>query len=1155
MKNLLKILSRRADSQSGKLDKGTREIDQIELLISSLQEYESTLREYYKLSQTIPLSEIEAKHFEKILEYAQSDSRLSDALDCIDELTFQGLNFLEASSSDSQLRQEGLEQFISIISEAEKLGKQGKTNVWSLPASGFLVDKPILLKAACLLLLVGNIPFLINSFKPSNQMEEFQYGDANGNADIEDIESLGVSIISGVAGNAEGSGGNFQISTNSFLLGDGDSVITSSLGQDGQGNGSIILSEEGINVESSHLQIVPIDQGQLAEAQLGVQTSPIYITAPRLMLQDGAVISASAMGEGIEIRANNLTLKDGDAFQTSTFGQVNAGKVSVLKDRTRISSSATREGIADDIQAQGIIPDRTLGEERWGVTFDPTLLVRGGMADLISGGTTRGSALFHSFSEFNVNAGQRVYFGNPDDIATIFRRVTGGNLSNDTKEYVEGVNRPTLDIRAGTTVFGTPTLGPFTSPPSLGGIARTEGGGNLEIISHGGTIDISDQLLISSARGQGGKITLWGRAGIQANNSILHSTGTAGGKITLESGGGSIDTTNSLVNSGSLPTQVQNRLYSLGITLDPKIITFLNLAGSGADIELRAADDIKTDIINTGGHNLNIHADGQLQTTNSILNTGLRNGLNGAIYLRHDRGIVNLAPNSQAVDLSLNASDFIQLDQSIVEVSNGTEKPNGNIAIHTDGLILENGAIVSTSAGRERATAGSIQIDATMVEVLDSTTNSPIFSNPLFNTEFSLIAPEVVMPTALISMSGGPGNAGDIFIDTNQLLVSDSALISTASLAAKPDAGAGGNISINGREFGILSNHADNQFLTSGISVNTLTSQPTDQLQIVTPKLEITGGATISASTFSSGQGGNISITAADILVQGASPDQQIHSGIYAQSFSTENAGGIRLDTNTLNLQNQAQLVVNIDFQGKDSANLIGKARASINKIRKVQTITGDSITGTTVVERELGFGNAGNIEIRANNITLEDSGVILAEMASGEGGDINLQTTDLRLLDNSQIITNVQGETTRGNITINTELVPLLGNSDITANAWQGSGGPITIKTQGLFRSEDADITATSQRGPDFDGVVNINVELDPSQGVLNLLQGGINVSLFRGCYEAQSGGNRFLVTGQGGTAASSQEFLFDQVWQDLPTVPNQPSIVDWIERGKLLP
>lgn len=69
-----------------------------------------------------------------------------------------------------------------------------------------------------------------------------------------------------------------------------------------------------------------------------------------------------------------------------------------------------------------ITPDETLGVEQ--SKFTPQEF-----RDLIEGGAIRGSNLFHSFLEFNVNEGQNVYFANPNGIANIITRVTGSNIS------------------------------------------------------------------------------------------------------------------------------------------------------------------------------------------------------------------------------------------------------------------------------------------------------------------------------------------------------------------------------------------------------------------------------------------------------------------------------------------------------------------------------------------------------------------------------------------------------------------------------------------------------------------------------------------------------------------------------------------------------
>ncbi|HEY9610008.1 filamentous hemagglutinin N-terminal domain-containing protein, partial [Allocoleopsis sp.] len=75
-----------------------------------------------------------------------------------------------------------------------------------------------------------------------------------------------------------------------------------------------------------------------------------------------------------------------------------------------------------------ITPDATLGGESSIVT--PNVNIRGLPGDRIDGGAIRGANLFHSFQEFNVGDGQRVYFANPTGIENILSRVKGNNLSN-----------------------------------------------------------------------------------------------------------------------------------------------------------------------------------------------------------------------------------------------------------------------------------------------------------------------------------------------------------------------------------------------------------------------------------------------------------------------------------------------------------------------------------------------------------------------------------------------------------------------------------------------------------------------------------------------------------------------------------------------------
>ncbi|NEZ60000.1 filamentous hemagglutinin N-terminal domain-containing protein [Adonisia turfae] len=91
------------------------------------------------------------------------------------------------------------------------------------------------------------------------------------------------------------------------------------------------------------------------------------------------------------------------------------------------SKPSTTAELENSLIAQ-ILPDTTLGSETSIVT--PNVAINGDSADQIEGGAVRGANLFHSFQEFNVNSGQRVYFSTHSGIQNILSRITGENVSN-----------------------------------------------------------------------------------------------------------------------------------------------------------------------------------------------------------------------------------------------------------------------------------------------------------------------------------------------------------------------------------------------------------------------------------------------------------------------------------------------------------------------------------------------------------------------------------------------------------------------------------------------------------------------------------------------------------------------------------------------------
>jgi filamentous hemagglutinin family protein len=96
-----------------------------------------------------------------------------------------------------------------------------------------------------------------------------------------------------------------------------------------------------------------------------------------------------------------------------------------------------RSAIAQSV----IVPDDTLGAERSIVQLrtDGTL-----QYDVITGGATRGTGLFHSFSQFNVGDRLSARFSVSPAIQNIFARVTGGDVSRIDGFLGTGIDNGTM---------------------------------------------------------------------------------------------------------------------------------------------------------------------------------------------------------------------------------------------------------------------------------------------------------------------------------------------------------------------------------------------------------------------------------------------------------------------------------------------------------------------------------------------------------------------------------------------------------------------------------------------------------------------------------------------------------------------------------------
>ena len=454
--------------------------------------------------------------------------------------------------------------------------------------------------------------------------------------------------------------------------------------------------------------------------------------------------------------------------------------------------------------------------------------------------------------------------------------------------------------------------------------------------------------------------------------------------------------------------------------------------------------------------------------------------------------------------------------------------------------------------------------------------------------------PLSLSPSGVQAYTLGVGNGGavNLAIDRLNLINSGGIFTVTTRLAGVPGTGIGnaGNITVTARDtIAITGTNPIQPDLISFLGSFTVGAGNSGNVVVTTPRLSLQAGGGLGTSTQavvgkfgdrtkanSLGNAGNVSLTVAEqIEVSGINAFTRTPSPLGSSSFSNGNGGNVIIQTNRLTVRdggtvtavaestgNAGALTIqanDILVEGKSSQRSSIVASAPILNATTRQfyglpafpsgdtgtvSISTDRLTirdqGTISVQHQ-GTGNAGQLSIRANTLSLE-TGSIEAKTTSGQGGNINLRVRDLLLLrQGSEITATSGGIGNGGNIDINARFMVGAENSDIVANAFQGRGGNIQITTQGIFglkfrpqRTPDSDITASSQFG--VSGTVQINnIGVDPNSGLVELPANVVDSSqqIATDCTGSQ--GSSFIATGRGGVPQNpTQQVNSDRTWND---------------------
>ncbi len=854
-------------------------------------------------------------------------------------------------------------------------------------------------------------------------------------------------------------------------------------------------------------------------------------------------------------------------------------------------------GNCDRASAQ-IIPDESLGEETSRVT--PNVEIKGSPAELINGGALREINLFHSFEQFNVDNGQRVYFANPTGVENIFSRVTGSNLSEIMGTLGVNGNADLFLINPNGIVFGE-NASLDVNGSFVGSTADAIQFGDRGFFS--ATEPETPPLLTIKPSAfffnqiNPGRIENRSTAptGIEQLGTSLSGLRVPDGKSLLLLGGDII------IDGGGLNA------------LDGRIGLF-GVAGSGT-AELNFDDDnlsisipetiaqadislFNEAVVNTSGENggsMQVESRNvTLRDKSFIVANTLGNQEGNGISIKVDRLrledgsliAVDVNGSGKGGNLTVEASESVQIigesetsDSALASATFG-EGNAGELTITTKQLVVEDGGLIDVNTF-STGNAGNLTIEVEQLSIRDSQVSASssgegnagdlnVRATNFIDISGKKVLNDIENPAGLFAQANrdSTGDAGNLTINTRQLLVRDGAQVA----ATTSGNGDGGTLSVNATE--------SIQMIGGDLfaQANRDSTGDAGNLTINTRQLLVQDGAQVAASTFGKGNGGSLSVNATEsVQVIGSSADGRFPSGLLnrADRDSTGGAGDLTINTRQLLVQDGARVSVSTFGEG-DGGSL------SVNATESVQVIgsnadgqpsglnaqaTSDSTgnggdlsieTGQMIVRdgaeisvSSLGSGVAGDLKIQARSFSLDNQGTITATTSSGDGGNITLKGQDLLLMRRGSQISTTAGTAESGgdggDINIAADLIATIPqeNSDITANAFTGTGGNINIDTQNIFgfraNPSLSNITASSQFG--LDGTININTSgIEPGQESIELPLDIVDVSkLINRNLCLADGEGEFIITGQGGLSPSPQDTLnTDAGWEDWRMVEN---------------
>jgi filamentous hemagglutinin family protein len=800
------------------------------------------------------------------------------------------------------------------------------------------------------------------------------------------------------------------------VTGSDPSKIFGTLGVDGRANlfflnpnGIIFGPNARLDVAGSFLATTAnsfVFENGLKFSATNPEAAPLLIVSLRPGLQFGSHPSASISNTGNLSVGQDLTLVGGNL---DLQGKLQAGRDLILEAQhtVKVTDTATNPFIA---AAGGkLLLQGNQSIDIFALNHPESGLFSGGDMVLRSANTVGGDAHYWAGGNFRIEKldGNLGNLSSPDDPIIRASRdvsfdsyegaslhilaggsvninsitITGADTTHPTNSITENVplstslpdgtnsvainggGEPTLDIRAGTTAFGTPGLRP-NPIPGVTDIVNPNAPPTSADINIGTIENLNYSLTNEPVKG---KILLTNQyAPNQLPGKITTNLTESFGDVTIDSRG-------DIETKGTIDV-------SFGIDSNNNIQFIANK-------NILVGGDLLSDSYSGNGGNITlISKNGGIDTRAGAIVSRAFDGVSGDVNLQATGDIYlgNIEASSfdggRGGNINIMAGGLLTLDNVFVRSETYGYGNAGNIDVAAQSVFLNNGAqLRSISYGS--GNSGNITVKAQ--DILSLTGNGDLDEPPT--------------PSAIFTLANlySTGNGGDINITTNSLVMRDGSEILANNFGEGTDTRAGditiratGKISLDGFRV------RENDIPVTGIASNVSFAGHGKQggtIDIEAAALDLTNSGSIASNLErgANGQGGNIKLNiGGDILISGVG--QAGPSGIFAltQPTSVGDGGTIEVQAGgTISLRDRAE--IKTDNNGSGVAGSI-KITAG-DKL----SIENSSVTSESNYNDESELYSTIDIAATRGSVFLNQARLSTTNFGLGYAGDISISARD----------------------------------------------------------------------------------------------------------------------------------------------------------------